>query len=110
MFVTRLTWLLVFGSLSWQASAQSGCGRERGARSLQTGELTEVSFKNDSSREIVVHWIDGDGRRSPFTQVDPNDLKGFPAYMNDYWMVTDTADRCLFLIRLGPRNRNVVIR
>ena len=108
--MTRLRLLALFLSAAvvWtalgpqSAQAANGCERERGARSLSGTEATKIFFNNQASERVRVYWVDYEGRRKFYSEVEPGDSYTQDTYMTHPWVVTDTREHCIMLFRPAP--------
>jgi hypothetical protein len=97
-----------FGSVSWLALALTAgmagsvsaqdCASESSLKSTQTGAGVELAFRNQSAGSRRIYWIDPDGRRKLFSVVQPGNVYRQATTVGHAWVVTDEAERCLYVI------------
>jgi hypothetical protein len=72
----------------------SSCSTESTLRS--TGDVaTNVEFVNGTEAPIKVYWLDSDGTRQLFTNLNPFEGHIQDAFVGDYWVMADSSGQCL---------------
>lgn len=101
MLARALVTLLICVSAS-HAIAAAGCETERRARSVNGTQATRIFFNNESAERVRVYWIDYDGRRTFYSEIDAGASYTQETYMSHPWVVTDSQERCIMLFRPAP--------
>ena len=89
--------LAVVAGMTNSASAQD-CSREASLRSSPGGSASELSFRNGADAQRRVYWLDEDGQRKLHAIVEPGKTHRQPTVAAHYWVVTDAAEKCLYII------------
>jgi dipeptidyl aminopeptidase/acylaminoacyl peptidase len=63
--------------------------------SRDTKDDATITFKNQTTGDIDIFWIDTDGQRQHFATVKPAGEWGAQTYAGHVWLVTDTAGKTL---------------
>jgi hypothetical protein len=72
----------------------SSCSTESTLRS--TGDVaTNVEFVNGTESPIKVYWLDSDGTRQLFTNLNPFEGHIQDAFVGDNWVMADSSGQCL---------------
>jgi len=89
-------------TVSSAALAAEDCQSERSIKSADSDKETKVQFKNESKSKIKVYWINYDGKREFYSDVNPGRSYTQDTYMTHPWVVTDTEGQCVLLFRPLP--------
>lgn len=100
--ITRSILCLFLSLGASAAQAAGGCEAERGARSVSGTRETKVVFDNRSSDRVRVYWLDYNGRRAFYSEVQPGGSYVQDTYMTHPWVVTDTREACIMMFRPAP--------
>lgn len=65
---------------------------EQRLRSINSDTSTQIEFVNQRGDAVRVHWLDYQGSRTFYTQLDPGMSYIQPTYVSHPWIVTDTAE------------------
>lgn len=75
----------------------------------RTGAETRVTFENRMPGEIVVYWIDMDGRRRRYAAIAPGGQHDQHTYAGHVWLVTDQAGTPLGVFEAAEEESRAVI-
>jgi hypothetical protein len=89
-------------TVSSVAMAEEDCQSERSIKSADSDKETKVQFKNASKSKIKIYWINYDGKREFYSDVNPGRSYVQDTYMTHPWVVTDTNGQCVLLFRPLP--------
>jgi hypothetical protein len=86
------------------------CVDERSLRSLSGEAATAVRFSNLRASEVVVYWLDFQGKREFFQRVPSRTEYVQPTYVTHPWLVADSGDRCLAIYQPTPEQAVALVR
>jgi hypothetical protein len=89
-------------TVSSAALAEENCQSEKSIKSADSDKETKVQFKNVSKSKIKIYWINYDGKREFYSDVNPGKSYTQDTYMTHPWVVTDTNGQCVLLFRPLP--------
>jgi hypothetical protein len=83
------------------------CGREPVLRSLNSDRSTFVTFVNQHDESVRVYWLNFDGRRVFYRDIEPGESYRQQTFVTHPWVVTNSdtehgAGRCLALFQPAP--------
>ena len=84
------------------AAFAEDCQSERSIKSADSDKETKVQFKNASKSKIKIYWINYDGKREFYSDVNPGKSYTQNTYMTHPWVVTDMTGQCVLLFRPLP--------
>lgn len=73
------------------AKAQVGCCHHATRRSVESKQLVDVRFVNDTNRVQTIYWVDFDGKRRPFKKLLPGQTFEQQSYATHVW-VAEASD------------------
>lgn len=103
--------LLLFGLLLCQpvGHAQSKLKEERRKRSAISAVEALVTFDNQSSKVVKVHWINFNGERELYKTLSPREKYTQSTFLTHPWVVTDSEDNGLKFHEPTRKPSSVVI-
>ena len=63
--------------------------------SNSNSEKTVIKFSNRLGVPVIVHWIDFDGNRQKFFELDPRQSRNFVTVVDHIWLITDRDEKAL---------------
>jgi hypothetical protein len=77
------------------------CAREDALRSVESSVSLQLDFENATSGPVRLEWLDFDGRRVRYAELQPGERHRQQTYVTHPWVVVDGAGRCraIFLPR-----------
>ena len=80
------------------------CGREAASRSLNSGRSTFVTFVNRLDESVRVYWLNFDGRRVYYRDIEPGESYRQLTFVTHPWVVTNSntehgAGHCLAMFQ-----------
>lgn len=93
-----LAFVLACLGLGTAAATAQSCSDETSIKSSSETRPTQISFRNGSADRRRLYWIDQDGRRKFYAVIPPQNVHTQPTYVAHSWVVTDDAEKCLYVI------------
>lgn len=90
-------------------AAGARCSQEHGLRSLAGTTSTAITFVNNSATTIRTYWIDYQGTRKFYAEVQPGRSYVQQTYLTHPWVVTNSQEDCLGVYMPNPSPRRIVI-
>lgn len=84
------------------APAEESCQSERSIKSADSDRETKVQFRNQSKSKIKIYWINYNGKREFYSDLNPGRNYTQDTYMTHPWIVTDMTGQCIMLFRPLP--------
>ena len=81
-----------------QSVAAQDCAEERILKSGTGTAASELLFRNQGAERRKVYWLDGNGQRTFYSAVEPNNVYQQQTLESHIWVVTDEADKCLDIV------------
>ena len=81
-----------------QSVAAQDCAEERILKSGPGTAASEILFRNQGAERRKVFWLDGNGQRTFYSAVEPNNVYQQQTLESHVWVVTDEADKCLYIV------------
>ena len=81
-----------------QSVAAQDCAEERILKSGTGTAASELLFRNQGAERRKVYWLDGNGQRTFYSAVEPNNVYQQQTLESHVWVVTDEADKCLDIV------------
>ena len=81
-----------------QSVAAQDCAEERILKSGAGTAASELLFRNQGAERRKVFWLDGNGQRTFYSAVEPNNVYQQQTLESHVWVVTDEADTCLDIV------------
>lgn len=91
------------------AAAESLPASRQPRPTRRTGAETRVTFENKTPGEIVVYWIDMDGRRRRYAAVAPGAQHDQHTYAGHVWLVADPAGTPLGVFEAAEEESRAVV-
>lgn len=89
-------------TVSSAALSEENCQSEKSIKSADSNKETKVQFKNESKSKIKIYWINYDGKREFYSDVNPGRSYTQDTYMTHPWVITDMTGQCVLLFRPLP--------
>jgi len=80
------------------------CGREAASRSLNSNRSTFVTFVNRHDESVRVYWLNFDGQRVYYRDIEPGESYRQQTFVTHPWVVTNSetehgAGQCLAMFQ-----------
>lgn len=75
--------------------AKDACDTESGLKSKNSNIETFIRFKNESDQPVSVYWIDYNGERKKYYDLEPGKTVGGGTYVTHPWIVINKNNVCL---------------
>ena len=77
--------------------------------SRRTGVETEIEFLNHRNHAVSVHWIDRQGERKTYAQIQPGSSHAQHTYAGHVWVVTDPDEKVIAVFEATNRPNQAII-
>jgi len=84
-------------------------GQEARLRSTD-GPATTVRFRNQTPHEVLLFWIDSQGKRQPYGSLRPGEAREQATYATHVWLAADPQGRALALFVAEPHEGTATIK
>src|SRR5262245_5409731 len=81
----------------------------KGLKSFDSGIETQVTFVNKSGKPVKVYWLDYDGDRKLYKELEDGDEYDQMTYLGHPWLITDAEDNAWDVYMPDSRPRTVKI-
>jgi hypothetical protein len=95
------------------AEAKGGifsCKYEKTLKSLAESSSTSLMFRNESQTTISLFWLNYEGKRIFYSNVQKGAQYSLATYISHPWVVVDKQGRCLELVLPGKSTAIVAVR
>ncbi|MHC1767873.1 MAG: DPP IV N-terminal domain-containing protein [Verrucomicrobiia bacterium] len=111
------TWKLDFGSAKLEEVRETQgestdnrlVAEARPRPSVRTGEETEIIFDNRLSQAVGIFWLDDQGRRQAYGNLEPNTRRAQHTFSGHVWLVADSGGTALGVFEASERPGVAVI-
>lgn len=79
------------------------CPQEAGRRSQVSTTSTAIQFVNNTTGAIRTYWLDFQGQRKFYAELQPGQSVRQQTYLTHPWVITDGGDNCLRFLMPAPR-------
>jgi hypothetical protein len=112
---TGQEWVFLCGKWIGTASKEEGlpkvgCENEKQLRSINTNVATEVNFINKTNSVVKIYWINAEGQRQHFKDLNPQESFIQGTYVTHPWVVTDEKGACLGIFQPEPGRKDAIIK
>jgi hypothetical protein len=76
------------------AVMQARCADERRLRSHESNTSLHIDYQNDRPRKVSLYWLDFDGRRVHYADLEPGQGYRQQTYVTHPWVAVDGDGRC----------------
>ncbi len=94
---------------SMEGTGAVPCKEERTLRSLSTTTPTSILFVNKSNRAKRVYWLNDEGKRELYFNLEAGQSIRQPTFISHPWVIADTSDRCEAIHMPTPATQEVLI-
>jgi hypothetical protein len=116
-FLISVTFLLLDTGSSVRSQPGAGttllpqnCGLENRSRSPVNSRAITIQFINNSSFPVKVYWIDFQGKRQHYFDLEPSQSRELPTYINHPWLITRrVANQPCISIYIPNQVQNIAI-
>ena len=84
------------------ALASVPCEEEKGLRAEATRTSTTISFINNTTSTRRIYWLDHDGARIRYSELESGQRSSQPTFVTHPWLVADGEDRCVEIYLPAP--------
>jgi hypothetical protein len=84
-------------------TAGAHCPEEGRLRSTEGKTSTHVNFANQTGHAIRTYWLNYEGHRQFYAEIQPGTAYRQQTYLTHPWVVTDGSDNCLKIIMPAAR-------
>jgi dipeptidyl-peptidase-4 len=77
--------------------------------SQRTGDETLLTFINKTNREVVIFWMDTEGKRQRYATLQPGEQRNQQTYGGHIWLVTDEAEKLLAVFEASDTPGTAII-
>jgi len=85
------------------------CTGEGQLRSVEAATTTQITFANNTPDPIRIYWLDYQGARRLYAQIQPSSTVVQPTFVTHAWITTNTEDDCLWVYLADSAPRRVEI-
>ncbi len=71
------------------------CASEKGLTSTESNISTFINFRNNSSQSLQIFWINFDGQRIKYADLEPGQEYKQQTYLSHPWIVANESGKCL---------------
>jgi|ERR1700733_12285542 VHL beta domain len=75
--------------------AALSCQSLQSIKSTDTGQPTQIQFRNSTVQIVQLFWVDYEGKEKFYFQLPPNQFETFDTYVGHPWIVRDLTGTCL---------------
>jgi hypothetical protein len=86
------------------------CADENQIRSVEGKNSTYVNFVNRGNKTVRTYWINYQGQRIFYSQLEPGESYRQQTYLTHPWVITDSRNNCLGMRMPEPLETTVLIR
>jgi von Hippel-Lindau disease tumor supressor len=101
--------VLILAAPTSAEAAGARCREEATAKSRNSGDPINVSFANKTSQPIRAYWLDYQGKRKFYTQIQPGVTVKQETYKGHPWIFTDMQEDCIRIYYPVGYNNELVI-
>ena len=94
----RQCFIAFFSCLAASVGQAEECSREATLKAGPGGAASEITFRNGSTVQRRVYWIDENGQRKLKAVVDGGKTQKQPTASTHAWVITDSAETCLYVV------------
>jgi len=73
---------------------QEPCASESRRRSLESTTSLQLDYRNDRSRRVSLYWLDFQGKRVHYADLEPGEAYRQQTYVTHPWVAVDGDGRC----------------
>jgi hypothetical protein len=86
------------------------CSEEQSRKSLSSDAKTAIEFENRRSKPVELHWLNYEGQRESYGQIQPGEVSAVETYETHPWLVADTSKRCIAIFLGSKQQGRAVIQ
>lgn len=80
------------------AFSEKNCDQFPGVKSLTSLDSINITFTNNSKRELHINWIDYSGSEQPYSDLADGSSWSVPTYLTHVWIVRKTDGACATIL------------
>jgi hypothetical protein len=85
------------------------CSQAGSLRSREAKVATRIEIINQSSRVILIYWVDYEGEYKFYGNLGPTQSKVFDTFLTQPWLITDPVGNCLSIFFPDPKFTQAVV-
>jgi len=82
---------------NYNAASPYPCADENNIHSVGSGPTVSFSFHNQSTKQVQIYWMNGNGARVFYDTLAPNGNYSVNTQQGQVWLITDNQFNCLDL-------------
>jgi hypothetical protein len=90
-------------------SGANPCSQASSLQSQEAQVATRIEIINQSSKVILIYWIDYDGAYQFYGNLGPGQSKLFNTFLTHPWLITDPAGTCLSIFFPSQEHTQAVV-
>ena len=87
-----------------------GCAAESGLRSGNSKQPGSVTFINNTGGKVQTYWLNYQGKRVHYTDLDPGQSHTQHTFVTNSWVVTNASGQCLAVFLPKPGSATAVVQ
>lgn len=91
------------------AIVQARCADERRLRSHESTTSLHIAYQNDHDRKVSLYWLDFEGRRVHYADLEPGQGYRQQTYVTHPWVAVDGDGRCRAIFVPQGAGEHVVV-
>jgi hypothetical protein len=95
---------------AWPELEPLPASREPALRSFVSEQDTEVEFVNMRATEVVIYWLNYEGKRILYQRLPPGARYVQPTFVTHPWVIATTDNHALMIIQPAPERARITIR